>query len=86
MYLPWSLPSTDDYGKRTLIRGPSRHISTEKHDAFNTMMDSLLELGVIQPSKEKAWSQVHLIRKPDKGGLRFTIDDRSLNKVISNEG
>ena len=34
-----------------LNRAPSRHIYTEKHDALNTMVDSLLELGVIQPSK-----------------------------------
>ena len=65
---------------------PSRHISTEKHDALNTMVDSLLELGVIQQSKATAWSQVHLVRKPNNGGCRFTIDYRSLNKVISNEG
>ena len=65
---------------------PSRHISTEKHDTLNTMIDSLIELGVIQSSKETAWSQVHLIRKPNNHRWRFTIDYRSLNKVISNEG
>ena len=50
------------------------------------MVDRLLELGVIQPSKTTAWSQVHLVRKPNNGDWRFTIDYRSLNKVISNEG
>ena len=65
---------------------PSRHISTEKHDALKTMVDSLLELGVIQPAKATAWSQVHLVRKPNNGGWRFTTDYRSLNKVISNGG
>ena len=42
-----------------LNRAPSGHISTEKHDALNTMIDSLLELGVrvIQPSKATAWSK-----------------------------
>ena len=49
----------------------SRHISTEKHDALNTMIDSLLELGVIQQSKATEWSQVHLIRKPNNDGWRF---------------
>jgi hypothetical protein len=68
---------------RALNRTP---ISTEKHDALNTMVESLLEFGVIQPSKATAWSQVHLVCKPNNGGWRFTIDYRSLNKVISNEG
>ena len=62
-----------------LNRAPSRHISTEKHDALNTIVDSLLELGVILPSKATAWSQVHLVCKPNNGGWRFTTDYRSLN-------
>ena len=66
-------------------RLPSRHISVEKHDALNKMIDDLLDLQVIQPSKATAWSQVHLVRKPS-GGWRFTVDYRGLNKVISNEG
>jgi hypothetical protein len=65
---------------------PSRHISTEKHTALNKLIDELLELGVIQPSKAAHWSHVHLVRKPGNGGWRFTVDYRSLNKVISNEG
>jgi len=69
-----------------LNRAPSRHISTGKHDALNTMVDSLLELGVIQPSKATACSQVHLVHKPNNGGWRFTTDYRSLHTVISNEG
>ena len=35
-----------------LNRAPCLHISTKKHDALNTMVNSLLELGFIQPSKE----------------------------------
>ena len=66
-------------------RLPARHVSVEKHNALNKMIDDLLELGVIQPSKATAWSQVHLVSKPT-GGWRFTIDFRNLNKVISNEG
>ena len=69
-----------------LNRAPLRHVSTEKHDALDTMVESLFELGVIQPSKATAWSQVHLVSKPNNGGWRFIIDYRSLNKVISNEG
>ena len=49
------------------------------------MIDDLLHLQVIQPSKATAWSQVHLARKPS-GGWRFTVDYQGLNKVISDEG
>ena len=66
-------------------RLPSRHISVEKHAALNKMIDDLLDLEVIQPSRATAWSQVHLVRKPSNG-WRFTVDFRNLNKVISNEG
>ena len=66
-------------------RLPSRHISVEKHAALNQMIDDLLDLKVIQPSRATAWSQVHLVRKPTNG-WRFTVDFRNLNKVISNEG
>ena len=50
-------------------RLPSRHISVEKHEALNKMIDDLLDLQVIQSSKATAWSQVHLIRKPAGGGI-----------------
>jgi len=56
----------------------------EKLGALNVLLDHLLDLGVIQPSKVIAWSQVHLIWKPNNEGWRFTIY-RSLNKVISND-
>jgi hypothetical protein len=67
-------------------RAASRRISMDKHEALNKLIEDLLDLGVIQPSRATAWSQVHLVRKPQNDGWRFTIDYRSLNKVISNEG
>ena len=74
-----------DQLKSTPNRLPSRHKSVEKHEALTKMIDDLLELQVIQPSKATAWSQNHLVRKR-AGGWRFTVDNRGLNKVISNEG
>jgi hypothetical protein len=35
-------------------RLPSRHISEEKHAALNKMIDDLLDLEVIQPSRATA--------------------------------
>ena len=49
------------------------------------MIDNLLELEVIEPSRATEWSQVHLVRKPSNF-WRFTVDFRNLKKVISNEG
>jgi hypothetical protein len=66
-------------------RLPSHHISVEKHAALYKLIDDLLDLEVIQPSRTTAWSQVHLVRKPSNG-WRFTVDFRNLNKVISNKG
>ena len=43
-------------------RLPSRHISVGKHAAFYKMIDDLLNLEIIQPSRAIAWSQVHLVR------------------------
>jgi hypothetical protein len=71
----------------TANRLPPRHISVEKNDALNTMLDDLLDLRVIQPSRATAWSQLHLVPKPNKDKQWcFTIDYRNLNKVIPNEG
>ena len=59
----------------------SQHISVDKHEALNKMID-FLDFKIIQPSKATARLQVHLVRS----GWRFTIDYRGLNKVVSNEG
>jgi len=72
----WEVPAS---------RLPSRHISVEKHVALNKMIDDLLDLQAIQPSRATAWSQVNLVHKPTNG-WQFTVDYRTLNKVITNEG
>ena len=57
-------------------RLPARHISVEKHEALNQMINDLLDLQVIQPSRA-------LVRKPTNG-WRVAVDFRNLDKVISN--
>ena len=61
-------------------RAASRNVSTEKHDALKVLLDNILHLRVIQPSKATAWSQVHLVWKQNNGGCRFTIDYRYLKQ------
>jgi hypothetical protein len=74
-----------DGWETTANRLPSRSISPEKQMALTEMIDEFLRLGVIRPSTATAWSQVHLVRKP-KGGWRFTVDFRGINRVIDNQG
>ena len=81
---PMQFTVSTDQWESNPNRLPSQHISVEKHDALNKMIDNPLDFQVIQPSKSIAWSQVHLVRKP-AGGWHFTVDYRVLNKVISNE-
>jgi hypothetical protein len=78
----------------THIHWPDWAVTSHARSAYVSMAcryddDGADEEGVndidIQPSKATAWSQVHLVRKPNNGGWRFTIDYRSLNQVISNE-
>ena len=64
-------------------RVASRQVSTEKQTVLSALIDELLEMGVIRPSKTTAWSQAHLVWKPS-GGWRFLIDYRALNKVTTN--
>jgi len=71
--------------QRSSNRLPSRLISPEKQDSLCKMLDEYLSLGVIQSSTASAWSQVNLVRKPDKG-WRFTLDFRGLNKAIVKTG
>jgi hypothetical protein len=53
-----------DAWERTANRLPSRTLSPEKQNALHGMIEELLDLGVIRPSKATSWSQVHLVRKP----------------------
>ena len=64
---------------------PPRILSQEKQEALSVIIDELLALGVIRPSKATAWSQVMLVKK-STGGWRLTIDYRQLNHLVENQG
>ena len=55
-----------DRGKWEVSRNrlPPRH-NSDKQTAIREQVDALLRLGVIEVSHAPAWSQVHLIPKPD---------------------
>ena len=69
--------------QRTANRLPPRILSQEKQEALSVIIDELLALGVIRPSKATAWSQVMLVKK-STGGWRLTIDYRQLNHLVEN--
>ena len=54
-------------------RLPPRRHSAEKQLAIFTLVNKLLELGVIEESQASEWSQVHPVPKSD-GSLLLTID------------
>ena len=58
-------PMEFDVDKRLWEAGAHR-LATDKHrEALSSLIDELMERGVIRPSK--AWSQIHLVRKPSRG-------------------
>jgi hypothetical protein len=69
-----------DRGKWEVSRNrlPPRHHNSDKQTAIREQVDALLRLGVIEVSHAPAWSQVHLVPKPD-GKWRFTLDFVQLN-------
>jgi len=59
-------------------RLPPRHHNNDKQTAIREQIDALLRLGVIEVSHAPAWSQVHLVPKPDNK-WRFILDFVQLN-------
>jgi hypothetical protein len=47
-------------------RNPARPVSQPKRDEIKRQVELLLKLNVIRPSQAPAWSQVHLVPKPDR--------------------
>ena len=68
--------TVDAAWETTANRLPSRQISPEKHLALHGMIEELLDLNVIKPSKATSWSQVHLVKNrhhPTDGGSQLII-------------
>lgn len=65
-------------------RRPYRVQSRDKEEIIRKLVNQLLALKLIRPSKATAWSQVLLVPKPD-GSWRLCIDYRFLNEVCDGE-
>lgn len=61
-------------------RGPPRFLTQEKDRDLRKQVDRLLRCGVIQPVTASEYSQIHLVRKPDKS-WRFCLDFVRLNEA-----
>lgn len=66
-------------------RRPYRVQSRDKEESIRKLVQQLLDLGLIRPSKATAWSQVLLVPKPTPGEWRLCIDYRALNEVSKGE-
>ena len=62
-------------------RTSARIQTREKETAMDTMVETMLEAGIIRPSQAAAYSQVLLVPKPNKVDWRFCVDFRSLNNI-----
>jgi hypothetical protein len=72
-------------------RGAPRLQSNERHDLIDASTQTLLDLGVIEPSKAVYHSHVHLVKKAGTDHLpvakqyRPTIDFRNLNDATTSQ-
>ena len=66
-------------------RRPYRVQSRNKEEIIRKLINQLLDLGLIRPSKATAWSQVLIVPKPEPNSWRLCIDFRFLNEVSDGE-
>ena len=64
-------------------RGPLRSQTPLKSAEIEKQVTKMLELGVIEKCAASAYSQAHLVPKPEPNTWRFTIDYTNLNRVTS---
>ncbi len=68
----------------TPIWSPSYSIPLAYQEAFRSEIETMLELGVIEPSVSK-WASPPIPVKKKDGGIRIVIDFRKLNQVTVRE-
>jgi hypothetical protein len=77
-----------DEKRWTLYRSNTQRHRTQsiiKDKEIQRQVELMKKLGLIRPSKQNRWSQVHLVPKPN-GKWRFCIDYRFLNECTKMEG
>ena len=67
-------------------KGAARPQHADKHKFIKETVESMLKLGVIEPSQEPYYSQVHVAPKPHSTDFRFCIDYRALNQATESFG
>ena len=71
---------------RPANRQPARLQTSLKEAEIRRQVGKMLETGVIRPSEQPFYSQVHLVPKATPGKWRFTIDFRNLNDCCTQAG
>ena len=64
-------------------RLPVRQQTPIKSAEIEKQVTKMLDLGVLIPSNASAYSQAHLVPKPEPNTWRFTVDYTNLNKVTN---
>lgn len=73
-----------DTGSTRPIKQASRRVPRTKQEEVNTLIRSMEEQGVIEPSQSPWASPIVLVRKKD-GSTRFCVDNRKLNDVTQKD-
>ncbi len=82
---PMTLTVDHEKWERPANHLPFRLQTTVKEAEIKRQVEKMLEFGIIRPSQQPYYSQVHLVPKPN-GKWRFTIDFRNLNQCSKKAG
>ena len=69
-----------DTGNAAPIRQQARRVPLPRRETVHTLLNDMLEKGIISPSKSPWASPIVLVKKKD-GSIRFCIDYRKINGV-----
>lgn len=73
-----------DTGTNLPIKQPVRRVPFALRDTISTMVNDMIQQGVVKPSRSPWASPVVLVRKKD-GTMRFCVDYRKLNTITKKD-
>ena len=83
---PFDIEVDEEKWYATLNQKAPRLQNIQKQEVIQKNISQMLELGIIRPSSESTYSQVHLPPKPGPDKYRFCLDFINLNKACKKHG